>query len=214
MEKSKRNALIAAFALVAIIAVGAVAYQALGVKETTPTTSAAPSATENTAATEATGTAGPAVATENDGGTDDADQPENHGPTVYTEDGSPKTLLELADSKPLVINIWATWCPYCVQEMPDFKELYQEYGDRVSFAFVNATDGRRETVEGAATWLRDNDFAELPAYYDTSYEASAAFGARTLPTTAIISAEGQLISSAPGAIDPTQMRAVLDELLQ
>ncbi len=198
MERNKRNALMAAIALVALIAVGAIAYQMLNTAKTP-----APSSEPLSAGTAEVGAPGEA-----------AEQPENHGPTVYTEDGSPKTLLELADSKPLVINIWATWCPYCVQEMPDFKELYQEYGDRVSFAFVNATDGRRETVEGAASWLRDNDFAELPAYYDTSYEASAAFGARTLPTTAIVSADGQLISSAPGAIDPTQMRAVLDELLQ
>ena len=231
MDKGKRNTLIIAIALVALIGGGAFAYQTLQRTQAASTAASPPLTTETAAVgsdaangivTESNGTnatttpgatsTGNATATTNP--TETAEQPANHGATVYTESGEPRTIAELANSKPLVVNIWATWCPYCVEEMPDFKEIYNEYKDRVSFAFIDSADGQRETVEEAAEWLRENDLAELPAYYDTNDEAAMLFGAYSLPTTAIVSADGRLVSSSAGIIDPEQLRATLDTLVQ
>ena len=133
--------------------------------------------------------------------------------TVYAADGQPKKLSEIAAGKPLVINFWATWCPYCVQEMPDFQGIYHDYGDRVSFAFVDSTDGRRETKEAAQGWLAENGLDDLPAYYDTDLDATATFGARSLPTTAIVSADGDILMVKSGRINATSMRSALDTLV-
>jgi thiol-disulfide isomerase/thioredoxin len=133
--------------------------------------------------------------------------------TVYTELDEPVLLSAIADGKPLVMNFWATWCPYCVQEMPDFKDIYERFGDQVNFAFIDVTDGQRETRDKAAAWLADNGFDELPAYYDTDLAASTAFGAHSLPTTVVVSADGQILTVSPGVIDPELLSGALAGLV-
>lgn len=133
--------------------------------------------------------------------------------TVYDEYGDARTITALADGKPLVMNFWATWCPYCVEEMTDYQEIYDEYGDRVSFAFIDIADGTRDTVDGASSWLYENGFS-LPAYYDTNLEAMYAYGATALPTTVIAAADGEILRIAPGRIDADELRETLDSLVE
>ena len=155
----------------------------------------------------------PAAASSAGAPEDDAVLLADHNPTVYTEGGAPMRLTEIADGRPLVVNFWATWCPYCIQEMPDYQQLFNEYGEKVAFAFVDCADGRRETVEMGAAWLADGGYA-LPAYYDTQGTAQTSFGVASLPTTVIASASGEALSISPGAISPELMRSALDSLLQ
>ena len=131
--------------------------------------------------------------------------------TVYTVDGTALTLTQIADGKPLVINFWATWCPYCIEEFPAFQEIYNEYSDRVSFAFVDNADGVRETVEKASAWMDENGF-DLPVYYDSDLAANGSFGIRYFPSTAIVNAEGQIEYFSSGVIDPALMRGALETM--
>ena len=150
-----------------------------------------------------------------------ADQPsEEQGPLlasydarVYTRGGDPVMLTELADGKPLVINFWATWCPYCIEELPDFQSICNDYEGRVVFAFIDATDGSRETVSGATAWLEENGFDELPVFFDNDYDAVMTLGVRAFPTTLVVSADGEIVALGSGMIDPDGMRALLDELV-
>ncbi len=135
-----------------------------------------------------------------------------HDPTVYTEGGEAITFSQIADGKPLVVNFWATWCPYCVKEMPDYQEIVADYGDRVNFAFVDVADGKRETREKAREFLAENGFAGLPVYYDTDLAASIEYGASSLPTTAVIDGEGQILSVQAGMIKPVLLRDQLDRI--
>ena len=133
--------------------------------------------------------------------------------TVYTDLDEPLKLTSIADGKPLVINFWATWCPYCVDELPDFQQIVSDYGDRVNFAFVDVADGQRERAEDAQAWLADNGFDDLPDYYDTSLEASTTFGVYSYPTTVVVSADGEILTVSPGRIDPVLLRGSLEKLV-
>ena len=146
-------------------------------------------------------------------GSSDAKYLSDYEAVVYSETGEPFTFDQIAGGKPLVINFWATWCPYCVQEMPDFQDIYAQYGDKVSFAFVDYADGSRETVEDASAWLADNGFDDLPAYYDTKIEAVQAFGIAAFPTTVVVAADGEVMTITRGAIDPDLMRGALATLV-
>ncbi|HJS13448.1 MAG TPA: TlpA disulfide reductase family protein, partial [Rheinheimera sp.] len=49
----------------------------------------------------------------------------------------PFTLASLDQTKPTYIKLWASWCQPCMEQMPHFEKLYQEYGDKVNFVAVN-----------------------------------------------------------------------------
>ena len=131
--------------------------------------------------------------------------------TVLSELGDSTPLTKIADGKPLVINFWATWCPYCIDEMDDFQAIYDDYRDWVSFAFVDATDGTQETIEDARAWLEAHDY-DMPFYYDIRREAVANFGVSAYPTTVVVSAAGDILTISPGRIDAQLMRSALDSL--
>ena len=201
MNKSMRGVLIAVGALVVVLVVGLVGYRTLGADS-----SAAREVSVEAKEAPQESTAAPREA-------EDVSFLKDYDATVYDEAGQPVTLTSIAAGRPLVFNFWATWCPYCVREMPYFVEAAAQFGDRVSFAFVDATDGQRETVEGAAAWLDENGFGELPAYYDSEFEASRAFGVRSLPTTVFVSGEGEILLVRPGAMTPEQIQGAIDTMV-
>ena len=137
----------------------------------------------------------------------------DYNATVYTDTGEPFTLEQIAQGKPFVINFWATWCPYCIQEMGDYQKLYDEYKDRVAFAFIDVADGQRETVDAGAAWMQDNGH-DLPTYFDTKLEAMYAYGATSLPTTVVVAANGDIMDVSAGVIGLQRMREALDSLLK
>ncbi len=132
--------------------------------------------------------------------------------TVYQADGSPAALSSLL-GKPVLLNFWATWCPYCVEEFPDLQRAYEDFGDKVNFVMVNVTDGVRETVETASAFVAENGYT-FPVYYDKDSSAQRAYGVYSFPTTALLSADGTLVALRPGAMTYEMVAAQLASLLQ
>lgn len=207
---SKRTGVIAAaVALVVVLVLAFVGYRVLAPKQS----ASQPAAQSSQSADASQQTQGQPQGQSPSQSQKEALKLADYDATVYTADGQPKKMTEIAAGKPLVINFWATWCPYCVQEMPDFQGIYHDYGDKISFAFVDSTDGRRETKEAAQAWLAENDLDDLPAYYDTDLDATATFGASSLPATVIVSADGDILMAKPGRINDVSMRSALDTLV-
>lgn len=144
---------------------------------------------------------------------DDAIMLADHDTTVYTDLGEPISFADIANGRPMVINFWATWCPYCVDELPDFQKIVADYGDRVAFAFVDVADGQRERADDARQWLIDNGFDDLPDYYDRNMAAATSFGVYAYPTTVIVSAEGEVLTISAGRIDAALLRGTLNQLV-
>lgn len=117
---------------------------------------------------------------------------------VLDQDGNTVTLSQFI-GKPIVINFWASWCPPCKAELPDFEKAYKEYGD-VVFLMVNLTDGSRETVDSAKDFISQNGYT-FPVYFDTEFSASYAYSLSSIPVTCFIDEEGNLVTSRVGMID-------------
>ena len=83
----------------------------------------------------------------------------------------------------IVINYWATWCPPCIAEMPNFQEVYNAYGEEVRFIF--ATSDEQSKVEA---FMTKNGY-DLPIYY---YQyLPEAFMHSSIPTTFIVNRKGE-----------------------
>ena len=115
-------------------------------------------------------------------------------------------LVALSDflGKPIVLNFWASWCPPCKSELPDFEAAYREYGNDVVFLMVNLTDGQRETMAGVKSFLATNGYT-FPVYYDTTYDAAYTYGVSSIPQTYFINREGQVEAKATGMISASQL---------
>lgn len=128
--------------------------------------------------------------------------------TVYDLDGNEVNLTDFF-GKPIIVNFWASWCGPCKMEMPDFNEAYQTYKNDITFLMVNMTDGSRETVEKASTFIEESGYT-FPVYYDTEYGAAITYSVSSLPTTYFIDADGYLIAHARGAIDSSTLQKGID----
>ena len=105
---------------------------------------------------------------------------------------------------PIVLNFWASWCPPCKAELPDFEEACKRYEGKVTFLMVNLTDGQRETVEVAKSYIASQGYT-FPVYFDTKYEAAYTYGVSSIPQTYFINADGSLEARATGMLSAAQL---------
>lgn len=131
--------------------------------------------------------------------------------TVYDLDGKEVHLSDFF-GKPIVLNFWASWCGPCQMEMPDFNEKYLEIGEKVQFLMVNMTDGSRETVESASSFIAEQGYS-FPVFYDTDMDAATVYSVYSLPTTYFIDVEGYTVARATGAISGETLQRGIDMIM-
>jgi thiol-disulfide isomerase/thioredoxin len=116
--------------------------------------------------------------------------------------------LQSMKGKVVLVNVWATWCPPCVAELPRFVELYTDYKDKVVFAFV--ANDEKAKVEA---FLEKKGY-KLPVYFQAS-AAPPEMQSSTIPVTYILSKEGKIVVDKTGAANwnSDYVRNLLDKLI-
>jgi cytochrome c biogenesis protein CcmG, thiol:disulfide interchange protein DsbE len=115
--------------------------------------------------------------------------------TLEYFDGTAESLTALI-GKPVVLNFWASWCPACVGEMPDFAEVHRLLGDRVHFVGVNM----QEVSVPRAIELARITGVEYRLAHDPEGAIFRAFGALAMPATVFIDSEGRISRVHNGVI--------------
>lgn len=101
--------------------------------------------------------------------------------------GGPATLTEFR-GKPLLVNLWATWCAPCVAEMPTLDKLATREKDRFQLIVVSQDLAGRREVD---PYFAKAKFTALKPYLDKQNVLMSALKTETLPTTVFYDAEGK-----------------------
>lgn len=118
---------------------------------------------------------------------------------LNTLDGAATTLQEMS-GKPMVVNLWATWCPPCRREMPALARAQNQHAD-VSIILVNQGEGPDEIREylGAEGLVLDN------VLLDPFSSVMQEVGSRGLPTTLFFDADGVLVDTHMGELSSASL---------
>ncbi len=138
---------------------------------------------------------------------------------VRTKDGVDFTLPDfsgktqrLADyrGRPVLVNLWASWCPPCRAEMPDLVAFYQQHQ---SEGLVMLAVDSADTREKAQAFMR-NQPMPFSVLYDPKGKVMDAFGVQGLPSTFLIDGEGKILFAWTGQITPGLLASRVVPLLQ
>jgi thiol-disulfide isomerase/thioredoxin len=113
---------------------------------------------------------------------------------VQALEGPPVALHDFA-GKPVVLNLWASWCPPCRREMPMLEQAQAAHPE-VHFVFLN----QGESAQAVNRYLAAEKIGLRNVLLDKLQQASAALGRLALPTTLFFDAEGRLVSSRVGEL--------------
>ena len=124
--------------------------------------------------------------------------------TLDTLDGQPVTLSGLRD-KPVVINFWATWCPSCVEELPDIRAAYHKHQDSIYLLAVNL-----DSDEEAVVSFAQEKGLDFPILFDENGTVADLYRVRGIPVTVFVDTKGILVRRHIGSLSQVQFTTYLD----
>ena len=104
--------------------------------------------------------------------------------------------------RPVLLNLWASWCAPCVKELPMLEAIDRAGGVRV--IAVSQDSGPQASVKAFLAKLK---VAGLGAYHDPAMSLSGALGAQVLPTSVLYDAQGKEVWRYTGDLDWTGAEA-------
>ena len=122
-------------------------------------------------------------------------------------DGAVATFEDF-EGTPLVINFWASWCPACVAELPDFQAVHEQRGDEVTILGIANADFRPAAVDLAVQVELTYTLADDPdgvLFLD--------FGLIAMPSTLFVSPDGRIVEVFSGQLNEPALNDRIDKLL-
>jgi thiol-disulfide isomerase/thioredoxin len=127
--------------------------------------------------------------------------------SLKTLQDQPKTLASLAHGMPLVVNLWATWCPPCRSEMPVLAAA-QSQVTGVNFVFAN----QGEYAPTVQKYLETSQLSISNVLMDPGKKLGQHLGSMGLPTTLFFDASGRLVDTHLGALSSASLASKLSRL--
>jgi thiol-disulfide isomerase/thioredoxin len=107
---------------------------------------------------------------------------------------------------PLVVNVWAAWCPPCQQEMPDFERVHQAMGDRIHFVGLDRADSRSDAQKFA---MQRNITYDL--LFDPDDTFAPEVGVAVMPTTLLVSPDGVVVKTLSGTVSADELTSAINQ---
>lgn len=114
------------------------------------------------------------------------------------------------EGKKVVLNFFASWCPFCQKEAPDLERINLEYGDDVQVITINLTTSE-ERPEDIDAYLAHYNVTS-PVALDFAGEVAALYQIASTPTNYFINSDGTISDIVPGAIDYEVIKEKVEQL--
>ncbi|WP_294334405.1 TlpA disulfide reductase family protein [uncultured Sphingomonas sp.] len=132
------------------------------------------------------------------GGTVDRSHKGEAAPTIaFTDTAGKKTTLAAFKGKPVLLNLWATWCVPCIKEMPTLDTLAGRVGEKL---VVLPLSQDLKGMEVVGPFFQKNGYKHLKPYLDTDTAFSVQMGTN-LPTTILYDSAGKEVWRVSGDFD-------------
>ncbi|MDR2837224.1 MAG: TlpA family protein disulfide reductase [Azonexus sp.] len=118
--------------------------------------------------------------------------------TLYGLPGVANKKLSSYRGKPLIINVWASWCSPCRQEMASLSRLAKRFHGKEFNVIGVSTDDR---IDDADYFVKRAKLG-FPAYLDSrDFYNEGMVGAKSIPLTVLVSADGKVLKKVSGALE-------------
>ncbi len=111
--------------------------------------------------------------------------------------------------KPLVLNVWGSWCGPCRTEAPDLQQAHEELGDEVNFLGI----AFRDTVAGAKTHEKEYGIT-YPSLFDEGdllLSLKGAVTSQTIPVTLVLDEEGRIAGRYVGVVRAVTLKNLVED---
>ena len=119
--------------------------------------------------------------------------------SAVTLEGKPVSLSDL-NGKVVLINVWATWCEPCREEMPDLQRLQNEFVDD-EFVVVGVSIDEKGSLENMKKFLQSQNIV-YTVWHDPDNKFQYAFRTIGVPESTLISKDGLILHQWKGAFEP------------
>ena len=126
--------------------------------------------------------------------------------TLNDLEGNPVSLSDFKGNI-VVLNFWATWCPPCIAEIPDFVTVFNEFKDK-DVQFIGVSNEDISTLKSFAADYNIN----YPILVDDK-NIMEIWGIRAIPTTFVFDRDGQIVFKNVGMMTGEQIRNVIENIL-
>jgi peroxiredoxin len=130
-------------------------------------------------------------------------------PLVITSLSGAKVSLESLRGRPVLLNVWATWCLPCLEEIPELVKLHDRHASE-GLAVVGVSVDVGSAVDAVRSFVAEHEIP-FAIWLDPEERVSHAFGVRGVPATFVLDREGRVLLRREGPItaeDPEFARAL------
>ena len=127
--------------------------------------------------------------------------------TLTDLDGKKVSLSDFK-GKNVYINFWATWCPWCVKELPDIEKVYNEYKDKDLVILAVDLGESKDTVK---SFINRNNY-HFKALLDSGESVAQAYNVNSIPVSIFIDKNGNITVKRVGALSAEEMQAYVKQL--